>query len=1641
MVVGAQDSVFAVCTNASGAATSGVITIKPPNGVVSNKPFGSFPRVRYVQDLNGGAGAFIVIWQQEEVVGAPQMHSRIVSCTAGLLGTDQVVSGGSPPWTDYGASSFAYSPTSQKFLVAWKAWAGTGYRMVARLMDLNGAGVGSVVTLSTEFARDPGVAWNSNLNEFGVSFSGEAANGRDGYSVFVRMPADNPAGFARTTFNSVPGCMTTTTDLAYNPDTQRYIMTWWQGCGAATKVAEFDGAGTLQTIGLVSSTLGSYDALSLAYNPASKTFALIGIERVADHAVATELNSRGYKISSEIRVESDPPLPPPAPQYVPIRYPRVTSHASNKSWLAALNMGSFVRTASQILTTTSSDGGAPGSHPEPGACSVSLSPTSGTEPATGGTGSFAVTATAGCGWTATTAASWVHITSGASGSGSGTVVYTADVNTGGARSATITVGSQSYIVNQSGTTSCTYAISPTSGTEPATGGIGSFVVTTGSGCAWTATTAASWVHITAGASGTGSGTVSYSADAQVGPARAATISAGGQSYTVNQLGNCTYTLSPTSSGAIPWSGATNQTFAVTTTSGCTWAAATTASWIHVTSGSGSASGTVTYSVDTNTGSARADTITLSGRSFTVTQDALVVPIGSTVATVLAKPVPPPGVSGVDTLWQSSGVTLTAGQAVTVTGAGTWADAGVSLTAAGHPTTTVTGPNCPLSGQKLLALIGRVGTSGTPFLIGVTTTFTPSSTGLLYLAPQDNWYTTWDNSGSLTVIISPEAGSGSCTYEVSPASSGLIAAGGGSGSFTLTATGTGCNWTATTSASWIHVTTGNGTGSGSVAYTVDANSGAARAGTITVGGQSYAVSQDAFVPPPGCTTVAVAAKPTPPPGVGGVEIMWQSSGVMLTAGQAVTLVASGTWSNAGVSYTAAGHATTTVTGPNCPLSGQKLMALIGRVGLSGTPFLIGTTTTFTPSSTGLLYLAPQDNWYTIEDNAGSLSVSVCADAGSSCSYSLNPASSGTVVAGGGNGSFNVTTQTGCSWTATTAASWVHVTSGGGTSSGSVSYTVDANTGAARTGTITVDDQTYTVTQAEAAATSCTTVAVQAKPTPPPGVGGVETLWQSTGITVTAGQPLTVTATGTWSDAGVALTAAGHPTTTVTGVNCPLSGQPLLALIGRIGASGAPFLIGASKTWTPSTTGTLYLAPQDNWYTTWDNAGSLSVSVCRDASGTCSFVLNPTNSGTLAATGASGSFTVTTGGSCTWTPTTGEAWIHVTSGSGPGSATVNYTVDVNSAAARTGSITVGGQTFTVSQAADASSACDTATVQAKPPNPSGVGGVDPMWQSTGVTLTAGQPIVVTASGSWIDAGVTITAAGHPTTTVTGVNCPLSGAPLLALVGRIGPAGAAVPDRRLEVVDADDQRRPVPGAAGQLVHDARQRRQPQRGHLPRRGRQLHLLADADRQRHDRGRGRQRRLYGHDGYGMRLDGGHHGLLDSRHQRQRSQLRGSQLCRRRQHGSDTHRRHHGRRPDLHDLPVRGHLAGVRSVRGAGQASDPSGRRRRRDVVADIGNRRGRRPAGHDHGRRHVVRRRRVVDRGGPSDHHGGLPHQLTDVGSAAPRPGRPGRVDRHAVPGRTFQELHADVQRRVVLRAARLLVLDGEQCRQPQRDGLPLTH
>ena len=86
---------------------------------------------------------------------------------------------------------------------------------------------------------------------------------------------------------------------------------------------------------------------------------------------------------------------------------------------------------------------------------------------------------------------------------------------------------------------------------------------------------------------------------------------------------------------------------------------------------------------------------------------------------------------------------------------------------------------------------------------------------------------------------------------------------------------------------------------------------------------------------------------------------------------------------------------------------------------------------------------------------------------SCTYTLSPASK-SFKASGGMGKVLVTTTGECLWLASRQDIWIRVDSpsnGGGQGSGTVTYTVESNnTGSARTGTLTIAGQSFTVKQA-------------------------------------------------------------------------------------------------------------------------------------------------------------------------------------------------------------------------------------------------------------------------------------------------------------------------------------------------------------------------------------------------------------------------------------------------------------------------------------------------------------------------------------------------------------------------------------------------
>jgi hypothetical protein len=82
--------------------------------------------------------------------------------------------------------------------------------------------------------------------------------------------------------------------------------------------------------------------------------------------------------------------------------------------------------------------------------------------------------------------------------------------------------------------------------------------------------------------------------------------------------------------------------------------------------------------------------------------------------------------------------------------------------------------------------------------------------------------------------------------------------------------------------------------------------------------------------------------------------------------------------------------------------------------------------------------------------------------------------------------------------------------------------------------------------------------------------------------------------------------------------------------------------------------------------------------------CNYAISPTSM-LYPNIGGSGSVTMTAGAGCLWAATSQVAWVTITSGaSGNGNGTLNYSVGTNTTTVgRSGSIIIGGQTFTINQ----------------------------------------------------------------------------------------------------------------------------------------------------------------------------------------------------------------------------------------------------------------------------------------------------------------------------------------------------------------------
>lgn len=179
-------------------------------------------------------------------------------------------------------------------------------------------------------------------------------------------------------------------------------------------------------------------------------------------------------------------------------------------------------------------------------------------------------------------------------------------------------------------TPCSYSISGTNSNFSQNGGSGQVTVTTGTGCPWSATSNSSWITVTSGASNSGSGATTYTvAPNSSFTARTGTITIANQTITITQQAAaipCSYSVSPLE--ILRGNFSSLEDINITTTSSCSWTAASNASWISLISGSaGSGSATIRISIAANsTGARRTGTLTIASQTVNVTQEAVSCPI-------------------------------------------------------------------------------------------------------------------------------------------------------------------------------------------------------------------------------------------------------------------------------------------------------------------------------------------------------------------------------------------------------------------------------------------------------------------------------------------------------------------------------------------------------------------------------------------------------------------------------------------------------------------------------------------------------------------------------------------------------------------------------------------------------------------------------------------------------------------------------------------------------------------------------------------------------------------------------------------------------------------------------------------------------
>ena len=421
-------------------------------------------------------------------------------------------------------------------------------------------------------------------------------------------------------------------------------------------------------------------------------------------------------------------------------------------------------------------------------CSVQAQTESPSFTVAGGTGTLRVTTNRECTWSAQSEAPWLTLTPPMNGQGEGTVQFTVGPNgLPASRATAIKVEEQRLQISQEGRP-CEFRVSSTLETVEAGGGDRTVQVTTTTApCRWTANSDVPWITITSGREGNDTGAVTFRVDPLSGPARTGTVTIAGQVIQVQQGAGCSYTVGTDALNFGAAGGPGEVT--VSAPPGCSWTAQSAVPWITVTGGGdgqwsgrrGPAGGRHRWPSTNRNGD---------GRRSRRDGDAVARMQCHHRSVDLRRPG-----GGVDQRRDRS------------RGARLWLDGGDHLGLDRHHQ--------------------RTKRERTPVRYGSVSPETQgqSRVGTIGIAGQ-------------TLTVNQSSG---CAVSVNPASVNVGAA--ASASTIQVTSAPGCTWAATSGAPWIALgDSSSGSGNGQVPFSVLANAGPARQGTLSVGGRTVTVAQ-------------------------------------------------------------------------------------------------------------------------------------------------------------------------------------------------------------------------------------------------------------------------------------------------------------------------------------------------------------------------------------------------------------------------------------------------------------------------------------------------------------------------------------------------------------------------------------------------------------------------------------------------------------------------------------------------------------------------------------------------------------------------------------------------------------------------------